>query len=114
MATKSRTRSGRSRPRFNFAREQHLAGSSELHAYFNRRVQEILKKHSKTMIGWDEVRRPGLRRTGDSILAGANQRMRPPGYRGILSAGYYGPSLPTSQRTSGPRRWRAVGGEACA
>jgi hexosaminidase len=75
-----------------FAREHGLADSAQLHAYFNRRLQELLKKHGKTMVGWDEVLAPGL--AGDTIiqswrgaksLAEAGQK----GYRGILSAGYY-------------------------
>ena len=32
----------------------------DLQAYFMQRVQEILKKYGKTMIGWDEVLHPGL------------------------------------------------------
>ena len=34
-------------------------GSHDLQAYFNQRVQKLVKKHGKTMIGWDEVS-PGL------------------------------------------------------
>ena len=33
---------------------------SELQAYFNRRVQEIVAKHGKRMEGWDEILDPDL------------------------------------------------------
>ena len=75
-----------------FAREHGLKTSVELQTYFNQRVQTLLQKHGKTMIGWDEVFAPGLARDAviqswrgaESLAAAAKQ-----GYRGILSAGYY-------------------------
>ncbi|MCU1232815.1 MAG: beta-N-acetylhexosaminidase, partial [Candidatus Solibacter sp.] len=75
-----------------FSRQHHLADSRELHTYFNQRVQALLKKHGKIMIGWDEVLAPGL--AGDTViqswrgqdsLADAARK----GYRGVLSSGYY-------------------------
>jgi hexosaminidase len=75
-----------------FEREHGLADSAQLHAWFNRRLQELLKKHGKTMIGWDEVLAPGLASDtviqswrGPQSLAEAGRK----GYRGILSSGYY-------------------------
>lgn len=75
-----------------FAREHQLTGSRAIHAYFNRRVQALVKKHGKTMIGWDEVFEPGLESgtviqswRGQASLAEAARQ----GYRGILSYGYY-------------------------
>jgi hexosaminidase len=75
-----------------FAKEHGMKTSVELHAYFNRRVQELLKKHGKTMIGWDEVLAPGMSKDtviqswrGAQSLADAARS----GYRGILSSGYY-------------------------
>jgi hexosaminidase len=75
-----------------FARDHGLADSAQLHAYFNRRLQELLKKHGKTMVGWDEVLAPGLASDtviqswrGAQSLAEAGKK----GYRGILSSGYY-------------------------
>ena len=75
-----------------FGREHHLGSSRELHGYFNQRLQAILKKHGKTMIGWDEVLAPGLATDtviqswrGQEALADASRK----GYRGILSFGYY-------------------------
>ena len=61
-------------------------------AYFMQRVQEILKKYGKTMVGWDEVLHPDLAPDtviqswrGPAALADAANE----GYRGILSFGYY-------------------------
>jgi hexosaminidase len=102
-----------------YAREHHLATSAELHAYFNRRVQELLKKDGKIMIGWDEVLAPGLASDtviqswrGAESLADAGRK----GYRGILSSGYYlDHLLPTSKHYAvdpGDGE-RILGGEAC-
>ena len=47
-----------------------LKTSDDLQAYFMQRVQEILKKYGKTMIGWDEVFASGSgSRCGDPVLA---------------------------------------------
>jgi hexosaminidase len=69
-----------------------IKNSLELHAYFNRRVQRILTKHGKKMIGWDEVLAPGL--TNDVVIQSwrGQKSLRDAaekGYRGILSFGYY-------------------------
>jgi hexosaminidase len=76
----------------DFEKTHGINGSHELQAYFNRRVQEILKKQGKTMIGWDEVLSPGLAPDtviqswrGQQSLAEAAAK----GYRGLLSFGYY-------------------------
>lgn len=69
-----------------------MANSHELHAYFNHRLQAILTKYGKTMIGWDEVLEPGLAssaivqswRGAESLSEAARQ-----GHRTLLSAGYY-------------------------
>ena len=75
-----------------FMRQRHFDTSDDLHAYFEQRVQGILKKYGKTMVGWDEVLHPGLALDtviqswrGQKALADATRR----GYRGILSFGYY-------------------------
>jgi len=75
-----------------FARKNRLGSSAALHAYFNRRVQALLAKHGKQMIGWDEVLAPELARDvviqswrGQKSLAEAARG----GHRGILSFGYY-------------------------
>src|SRR5204863_4821515 len=43
-----------------FMRQHGMGSSRDLQAYFNRRVQDIVVKHGKTMVGWDEVLSPGL------------------------------------------------------
>jgi hexosaminidase len=75
-----------------FKRTQGLKSNQDLQAYFNTRVQKIVSKHGKTLVGWDEILRPDLPkdivvqswRGQDSLAAAAKL-----GYRGILSYGYY-------------------------
>jgi hexosaminidase len=75
-----------------FMKKKGFATPAELQAYFNQRLETILKKHDKKMIGWDEILNPALPKTivihswrGEASLAeGARQ-----GYQGILSAPYY-------------------------
>src|SRR5690606_28730856 len=43
-----------------FISDYRLEGNVGLQTYFNVRVQEILSKHGKLMIGWDEILQPGL------------------------------------------------------
>jgi hexosaminidase len=113
----------------SFAAQQGLKNNQELHAYFNRRVQALLTKHGKKMIGWDEVLTPGLRQDtviqswrGQASLADAARKS----YRGILSWGYYLDHLrPTSfhygvdpldgaaRELDQEQASRILGGEAC-
>ncbi|MGF1862547.1 family 20 glycosylhydrolase [Photobacterium profundum] len=75
-----------------FMAEKGLKDALELHAYFNQEVEEILKKHDRKMIGWDETYHPDLPKSiviqswrgHDSLGESAND-----GYQGILSTGYY-------------------------
>jgi hexosaminidase len=75
-----------------FMKKKGFSTPAELQAYFNQRLEAILKKHDKKMIGWDEILNPALPKTiviqswrGEASLAeGARQ-----GYQGILSAPYY-------------------------
>jgi hexosaminidase len=63
-----------------------------LQARFSQRVQEIVVKHGKIPVGWDEILVPGVAKSimiqswrgAESLAAAAKQ-----GYRGILSNGYY-------------------------
>lgn len=75
-----------------FMQQKGLKDSHALQAYFNQRVEKILEKHQRQMIGWDEIYHPDLPR---SILI---QSWRGPdalgevaknNYRGILSTGFY-------------------------
>ena len=75
-----------------YMKAHHLKNNEALQAYFSGRVQELVVKHGKTPVGWDEILVPGVPqsiviqswRGADSLAAAAKQ-----GYRGILSNGYY-------------------------
>jgi hexosaminidase len=75
-----------------FMKSHNIKNNVELQAYFSQHVQELVVKHGKTPIGWDEVLVPGVStnvvihswRGPESLAAAAKQ-----GYRGILSNGYY-------------------------
>jgi hexosaminidase len=75
-----------------FMKKKGYTKAPELQAWFNQQLEDILKKHNKKMIGWDEILDPALPKTiviqswrGEASLAqGAGQ-----GYQGILSAPYY-------------------------
>ena len=75
-----------------FMHAHDLKNNQDLQAYFNRRIEKILAKNHKTMVGWDEILRPDLPKTivvqswrGQASLAQAAKL----GYRGLLSYGYY-------------------------
>ena len=106
-----------------FMRERHFETPEDLHAYFNQRLQAILKKYGKSMIGWDEVLHPGLAPDtviqswrGPAALAGAARQ----GYSGILSFGYYLDHLKPASfhyaidpQIDDQNTARILGGEAC-
>ena len=75
-----------------FIREHKLAGNAGLHAWFNERVYEILKRHGRKLMGWEEILNPGLPKDsvvqswrGEDTLAAAARE----GYGVVLSKGYY-------------------------
>jgi hexosaminidase len=75
-----------------FMHEHKIANNEALQAYFNQRVQEIVHKHHKIMLGWDEILQPDLPKDiviqswrGQASLAEAAKQ----GYSGLLSSGYY-------------------------
>lgn len=75
-----------------FKTQKNLRDNSALQAYFNQRVQQILEKHGKKMIGWDEVLHPDLPKNvvvqswrGHSYLAKSTRQ----GHAALLSFGYY-------------------------
>ena len=45
-----------------FAKEHNLKDAHAIQAYFNTRVQKLLQKRGKILIGWDEVLHPTCRR----------------------------------------------------
>ncbi len=111
-----------------FMRAHGLKDNQALQAHFNRRLQRILARHGKRMIGWDEILHPDLPRSvvvqswrgQESLGESAKQ-----GFSGILSAGYYldamAPAdyhygvdpLPDSAGLSPEQAARILGGEVC-
>ncbi|WP_336797407.1 family 20 glycosylhydrolase [Erwinia aphidicola] len=75
-----------------FMQQQGLKDAHALQAYFNQRVEKILEKHRRQMVGWDEIYHPDLPR---SIVIQSWQGQDALGevakndYRGILSTGFY-------------------------
>ncbi|MGB9463846.1 MAG: family 20 glycosylhydrolase, partial [Candidatus Acidiferrum sp.] len=75
-----------------FIKAHGLKSNEGLQSYFNKRLEPIVSKHGKSMVGWDEVLDPTLPkdiviqswRGPDSLAAAAKE-----GFRGILSNGYY-------------------------
>lgn len=112
-----------------FMRSRGLKNNLDLQAYFTQRVQELVRKHGKTMVGWEPSLRPELPKStviqawhGQAQLADAAKQ----GYRGLLSYGYYldlmwpasrhyqvDPLAAAVSRLSPEERQRILGGEAC-
>lgn len=75
-----------------FIRDHHLAGDAGLQTYFEQKVSQILTRHHKRMVGWDEILQPGLPRNSvieswrgaDGVTAAAKA-----GHDVILAHGYY-------------------------
>ncbi len=111
-----------------FMQAKGIKDTDALQAYFNQRLQPILTRHGKHMIGWDEVLTPGLPkdvivqswRGGDSLAKGARQ-----GYTGILSAPFYldgmktaeehylADPLPADMQLTPEQQALILGGEVC-
>jgi hexosaminidase len=112
-----------------FIRAHGLKGNAGLQSYFNKKLQAIVSKHGKSMVGWDEVLDPTLPkdiviqswRGQESLAAAAKQ-----GYRGILSNGYYldlgwtaarhyaaDPLGGDAANLSAEEKARVLGGESC-
>jgi hexosaminidase len=75
-----------------FMKSHDLKNNEALQAYFSGRVQKLVTKHGKSVVGWDEVFIPGVPKDiviqswrGQASLAQAAAQ----GYHGILSNGYY-------------------------
>jgi hexosaminidase len=75
-----------------FIKSHGMKNNQDLQAYFNQRLEKIVAKNHKTMVGWDEILHPDLPKTivvqswrGQASLAAAAKQ----GYRGLLSYGYY-------------------------
>ncbi len=112
---------------------QQVASNDKLQAYFNSRIEPLVRKHGKKMMGWDEILSPELPKTiviqswrGQKSLGDAVRQ----GFSGLLSSGYYlDLAQPARQhylidplidpKTSQPisltadEQARILGGEAC-
>lgn len=82
-----------SEPIQKFMKDNDIEDAHELQAYFNIRLQKILAKHGKQMMGWDEIIHPDLPKNGIAVQSWRNQKSLWEAVRGgnkaILSAGYY-------------------------
>jgi hexosaminidase len=112
-----------------FKRQHRLKSNFDLQADFNRRLEQIVKKHGKIMVGWDEILHADLPRDvvvqswrGQKSLADAARQ----GYRGLLSFGYYldlmqpasehyaiDPLNSAAGNLSPEEKRRILGGEGC-
>jgi hexosaminidase len=106
-----------------------LKNNQDLQAYFNQRLQKIVAKNHKIMVGWDEILHPDLPKTivvqswrGQASLAAAAKQ----GYSGLLSYGYYldlmwpaaqhyaiDPMSDAAATLTPEEKARILGGEAC-
>jgi len=100
-----------------FMRAHGIKNDADLQAHFNQRVQAIVSKHGKIMMGWDEILNPALPKSiviqswrGQASLAQAAKE----GYSGLLSSGYYlDLNQPTAQHYAvDPLTAPAAGGTA--
>ncbi len=112
-----------------FIHAHNMKNNQDLQAYFNQRLQKIVAKNHKTMIGWDEILHPDLPKTitvqswrGQKSLAEAAKQ----GYSGLLSFGYYldlmwpasrhyavDPMSGEAANLTPEEQKRILGGEAC-
>ncbi len=106
-----------------------IKNNDSLQAYFSGRVQKLVVKHGKVVVGWDEVLVPGVPKDiviqswrGQASLALAAKQ----GFRGILSNGYYldlgwpaarhyaaDPMSGEAANLSPEEKQRILGGESC-
>ena len=75
-----------------FKKEKGFKDNEELQAYFIAKVQKIVAKYGKKMIGWDEILQKGMPK--DVMIqswrgTAALKKSAMMGYSGILSNGYY-------------------------
>ena len=113
----------------HFIRAHGMKNNQDLQAYFNQRLQTIVSRHGKIMMGWDEILHPSLPkkvvvhswRGQDSLAEAARQ-----GHGTLLSYGYYidliwpaarhyaiDPMSGNAASLSPEEAKRILGGEAC-
>ena len=112
-----------------FMKAEGIGNAQQLQEYFNRRVQQMLVRHGRKMIGWDEILGAGLPQDAAvqswRSLSSLAQTVRS-GHPAILSFGYYLDQLqPAAEHylvdpfdgevagVSPAERARILGGEAC-
>ena len=114
-----------------FEKQHGMKTNDDLQAYFNKRVQAIVKRHGKRMEGWDEILNPGLPKDiviqswrGVKSLSEAAKL----GFQGILSAPYYLDHMepaaafyladplggPDAAALTDEQKARILGGEVCS
>lgn len=111
-----------------YMQDHNLKDSKALQAYFNLRVQAILNKHGKRMVGWDEILNVSLSpevviqnwHGAEFLIDGARQ-----GHQGLLSQPFYldhmysaasmysADPIPKGSNLSAEEAHRILGGEAC-
>lgn len=82
-----------------FMKENNLKDNHELQTYFNIKLQKILEKYGKSLMGWEEIMTENMPKTAlIHSWRGVNEGMEPGeslvkavknGYQTILSNGYY-------------------------
>ncbi len=112
-----------------FIKAHGMKNNQDLQAYFNQRLEKIVAKNHKTMVGWDEILHPDLPKTivvqswrGQASLAEAAKQ----GYRSLLSYGYYldlmwpaarhyaiDPMADAAATLTPEEKSRILGGESC-
>lgn len=119
----------KSNPQIIHFMEQHkMKSTNELQTYFNTRVQALLTKHHRRMVGWDEILQPDLSPEvvvqnwhGIEFLIDGARR----GHKGILSKPFYldhhysaeemyaVDPIPAGNGLSAAQEKLILGGEAC-
>lgn len=113
----------------SFIHSHGMKNNQDLQASFNQRLQKIVAKNHKIMVGWDEILHPDLPKTiivqswrGQKSLAEAAKQ----GYSGLLSFGYYldlmwpaarhyavDPMADEAATLTPEEKSRILGGESC-
>ena len=112
-----------------FMRAHGYHTTAELQTYFNQRVLQIVQKHGKKMVGWDEILTPDLPK-GTVVQSWRGYKSLDyaarAGYGTIWSTEYYldhmGPAeyhylsdpLPADEKLTPEQASHVVGGEVCA
>ncbi len=112
----------------DFIKKHGMKDNHELQTYFNKRLCQIVQKHGKKMVGWDEILQPDLPKEcivqswrGAESLA----RAAVSGHQCLLSNGYYldhirsaeyhyvNDPLAKAKDLTAEQQARILGGEAC-